>query len=346
MSDKKIKILYTSQHCCIRVIKITRALLATGKYEICGLANQISYGSQFFNTFSFYHNETQFDNTIRDSDADIFIHANEPNWQIQKIRAIRPDAKIILDAHDLDSVRQGMIPIDEFKAISNCNGIIFVSKEMQDYICDLHKDQLNGKPSVVLEHYCNQEFIDKPLPPASQRRGLVYQGGAQSPPYKDKQFKYRHLYPIFKQLVAQGHELHCMFGNGDATRTYTDIGAYIYHPEVYNKLMEKMAIKKWGLCVFNNGDLSQLQVNLTLTNKHFEYIACGLPVIVFGAPATANWVKKTGEGIVFDKIEDITPQALEEAYPSCKAAVDKIRPEYSMEKHIGVLDKFLTKLIS
>lgn len=345
MSDnKKIKICYTSQHACIRTIKISRALMATGRYEIHMVSNQVSYGTQFADKYSFYHNMTQFDNLMRDIDADVWVHANEPNHQIQHIRKVRPDAKIVLDAHDLDSVRQGIIPLDEFKAISNCDGIIFVSKEMQDFICDLHKDQLRNKPSVVLEHYCSQEFIDKKLPPASQRRGLVYQGGAQSPPYKDNQFKYRHLYPIFQQLVKQGHELHMMAGNGDASRTYANIGAYVYMPEVYPKLMEKLTFKKYGLCTFNNPKLDQLQVNLTLTNKHFEYIACGLPVIVFGAPATASWIKKYGGGICFDKLEDITPEALEEAYPKCKAEVDKLRPEYSMEKHIGVLDEFLRGL--
>jgi len=343
--NKKIKILYTSQHCCIRVVKIARALMATGKYEVSSLSNQLSYGTQFFNTCQFYHNKEQFDNAIRKSDAEIFIHANEPCWQLNLIREVRPDAKIVLDAHDLDSVRQGLIPIDEYKAISNCNGIIFVSKEMQDFICDLHKDQLRNKPSVVLEHYCSQEFIDKPLPPDSQRRGLVYEGGAQSPPYKDNQFKYRHLYPLMKQLVKQGHEVHLMAGNGDAARTYADIGAYVYPPEVYDKLMDKLTLKKYGLCVFNNGDLSQLQVNLTLTNKHFEYIACGLPVIVFGAPATANWIKKYGGGLCFDRLEDITPEILEKEYPRVKAEVDKLRPEYSMEKHIHVLDEFLEELL-
>ena len=345
MPEKKIKICYTSQHACIRTIKIAKALMATGKYSIHGVSNQVSWGTQYLDSYSFYHNMTQFDNLIRDIDADIFIHANEPNHQIQHIRKVRPDAKIVLDAHDLDSVRQGIIPLDEFKAITNCDGIIFVSKEMQDYICDLHRDQLRNKPSVVLEHYCSQEFIDKPLPPASQRRGLVYEGGAQSPPYKDNQFRYRHLYPIFQQLVKQGHEVHIMAGNGDVTRTYTNIGAYVYSPEVYDKLMTKLTLKKYGLCTFNNGDLSQMQVNLTRTNKEQEYLACGLPIIVFGAPATAKYVKEHEVGLVFDKLEDITPEILEKEYPRVKANVDKLRPSLSMEKHIHVLDKFLQNFI-
>ena len=342
---KKIKICYASFHCCIRVIKIAKALMATGKYEIHCVANQVSYGTQFVDKFSFYHNKIQFDNVIRDSNADIFIWANEPNYQLNWIRAIKPDAKIILDAHDLDSVRQGMIPLDEFKAITNCNGMLFVSHEMQEFITDLHKDQLRDKPTAVLEHYCNEKWHKMPMPPITGRSGLVYQGGAESPPYKNKQFQYRHLYPVLQQLVNQGHEIHLIPGNADASQTYADIGAFVYAPKVYPQLMEVLRSKKWGLCVFNNPKLDQKQVNLTLTNKHFEYIACGLPVIVCGAPATAEWVKKTGEGIYFDRLEDIKPEILEEAYPTCKAIVDKIAPEYTMEKHIHILEELIAKII-
>ena len=137
-----------------------------------------------------------------------------------------------------------------------------------------------------------------------------------------------------------------MAGNADAGVTYNNIGAFCYPPMVYDKLMEALRNKRYGLVVFNNEDLSQKQVNLTLTNKHFEYIACGLPVIVCGAPATAAWVKKTGEGICFDRIKDITPDVLDKAYPACKAVVDKIMSEYTMEKHIHKLEILISKILS
>jgi len=105
-NKQKIKIGWTSLHCCIRVIKLAKALMATGRYEIHGIANQVSYGTQFFDEFSFYHNTTQFENLISTIDADIWIHSNEPNWQLSRIREILPDAKIILDGHDFDSLRQ------------------------------------------------------------------------------------------------------------------------------------------------------------------------------------------------------------------------------------------------
>ena len=104
---KKIKVCYTSEHCCIRTIKIAMALMRTGRYEIHGMANEVGWGTQFLDTFHFYHNQTQFAATIRMIEADVYIHANEPNWQLNTIRQVRPEAKIILDAHDLDSVRQG-----------------------------------------------------------------------------------------------------------------------------------------------------------------------------------------------------------------------------------------------
>jgi hypothetical protein len=224
--------------------------------------------------------------------------------------------------------------------------MLFVSSEIQEFVTDLHKDQLRNKPTAVLEHYCNEEWHKMPMPPITSRHGLAYQGGAESPPYKNKQFQYRQLYPVIQQLVNQGNEVHLFPGNADATQTYANIGAYVYEPKVYPQLMEALRSKRWGLCVFNNPKLDQKQVNLTLTNKHFEYIACGLPVIVCGAPATAAWVKKAGEGICFDRLEDITPEALEEAYPSCKPIADKMASEYTMEKHIHVLESLIKKVIT
>jgi len=344
--SEKIKICWTSQHCCIRVIKQAWALIKTGRYDIHGVANQISWGTEKLDRLSFYHNKNQFRSLIKNIEADIYIHANEPNWQLNEIRRLKPNAKIILDAHDLDSIRQNIIPVDEHQAITNCDGIIFVSSEVKEFIHNLHRDQLKYKPTIILEHYCNEEFINIKQPPIAQRHGLVYQGGLQSPPYKDKMFQYRHLYPVMKQLVNQGHELHLMPGNIDATRTYADIGAFVYQPELYHKMMQKLLNKKWGLVIFNNSKLDQKQVNLTLTNKHYEYLACGLPIIVYGAPATAKRVKEQNVGLVFDKLEDITPEVLDKNYDRLKQNVDRIRPELTMEKHIHRLESLINKLLN
>jgi len=343
---KKIRIIWTSMHCCIRVIKLVKALMKTGRYEIHGIANQISYGTDIFDSFSFYHNTTQFENLIKALPADLYIHSNEPNWQLTRIKEnTKPNSKLILDGHDFDSIRQGAIPLDEMRAFTNANGVLFVSNEVKDYICTLHKDQLKGKPMAVIEHYCSEEWHKMPQPAAGQRSGLVYQGGAESPPYKNGQFRYRHLYPILKQLVDQGNEVHLIPGNGDATITYNNIGAFCYPPMVYDKLMAALRVKKWGLCVFNNGDLSQKQVNLTRTNKEQEYLACGLPLIVFGAPATAKWVKETEVGVCFDNLKDIRPEILDAEYPRLKANVDKLMPTLTMESHIHKLEKLISDIL-
>ena len=148
-----------------------------------------------------------------------------------------------------------------------------------------------------------------------------------------------------KQLVDQGHELHIMTGNPDATVSYSNMGAFTYEPQVYPDLMKNLLSKRWGLCVFNNPNHDQPQVNLTLTNKHFEYLACGLPIIVFGAPATAKWIKEHKVGLCFDKLEDITPEILEKEYPRVKANVDKIKSGLTMEKHIHIVDELIRGLI-
>jgi len=343
---RKIRIVWTSMHNCIRVIKLARALKKTGKYSIHGIASQVSYGTDEFDSFSFYHNTTQFENLIREIPADIYIHSNEPNWQANRIRDIKKDgAKIILDGHDFDSIRSSLLPIDEMRAFSSCDGFIFVSKEVESFIKRLHKEQIGDKPTAVIEHYCNEEWHKMPQVNTPQRSGLVYEGNMASPPYTNGMNAFWQLYPVFKQIVEQGNELHLIPGNPEATQSYSNIGAHVYSPMNYPKLMETMRGKKWGLVTFNNPNKNQKQVDTTLTNKHFEYIACGLPVIVCGAEATADWVKKTGEGICFDRIDQIRPEILDEAYPQCKAVVDKIASEYTMEKHIHRLERLIEKIM-
>ena len=346
-AERKIKILWTSEHCCIRVIKQVVALRATGRYWIHGLAKQVSYGSDEFDVFSFYHHRRQFEETVRSTDYDIYIHSNEPNHQLNRIRREKPDKPIILDAHDLDSIRQGVIPLDEMRAMTNCNGVVFVSPQVRDVIVnDIHRDQLKGKEYIVLEHYCNEKWLALKQPANTNRSGLVYHGGMQSPPYKTPHFRYRHLYPVMKRLVELGHELHLMPGNPDAYRTYANIGAFVYEPQMYQDLMPQLCTKKWGMVIFNNPSKDQMQVNLTLTNKHYEYIMCGMPFIVYGAPATAEWVKQYGCGLNFERLDDITPQILDENCDRLKAEVDAIRPKMTMEKHIHRLEKLINKLLN
>ena len=343
--DRKIKIVWTSMHNCIRVIKLSKALQATGRYEIHGVASQVSYGTEGFDAFSYYHDTKQFGKLIETLPADIYIHSNEPNWQANRIRDIKPNARIILDGHDFDSIRMNALPIDEMRAFTSCDGFLFVSKEVKEFLTKLHKDQIGGKPTAILEHYCNEEWHKQPQAPINQRSGLAYEGGMTSPPYKDNINAFWHLYPVFKQLVEQGHELHIMPGNADATVSYGNLGAHCYQPQTYPNLMKMLRTKKFGLCVFNNPRLDQKQVNITRTNKEMEYLACGLPIIVCGAPATAEYVKKHDIGLTFDRLEDIRPEILAAEYPRVKANVDKLMPTLTMESHIHALEELISKVI-
>lgn len=338
----KIKICYTSLHCCIRVIKIMSALKKTGNYEIHGLANNVSYGTALFDTFSLYQLNEQFDKYIKDfGPFDLFIHANEPNWQVSRIREIQPDAKIILDGHDFDAIRNDCIPVDEHLAIKLCNGILFVSRETCEYMKLLYPE-IEDKANAVLEHYCNEEFIVKSN---FNRNGLVYEGGIKRPPYQHNRQKYLELHAIFQKIVNQGNEVHIMAGDIDLVEAYSNIGAYVYKPQRYPKMMQKLLTKKWGMVVFNNEKLTEKQVNLTRTNKEQEYIACGLPIIVCGAPATAEWVKTNDVGLVFEKVEDIKPEILEQNYERLKKNVDNIKFDLSMEKHIHIFEDMIKSLL-
>jgi len=321
--------------------------MKTGRYEIHHAAAQPSWGAWLFDKFSMYHGKPQLENLLRDCPADIYIHSNEPCWQLNRIRKMQPDARIILDAHDMDSIRQGLIPLDEHRAMTNCDAVLFPSTQCRDFVMDLHKDQAGNKPSAVIEHYCSDDFVNETEYdlPVDQRSGLVYQGGAQPPPYNDPRFRYRQLYHIFRQIVEQGNDVHLIFGNPDATHGYNNIGAFVHPAMEYDKLMRELRKHKWGMVVFNNGDRSQHQVNWTRTNKEQEYLTTGMPLIVFGADATAEYVRENEIGLVFERIEDIKPEILDREYARVKANVDKLRPTLTMESHIHRLDEMIQNLL-
>ena len=99
------------------------------------------------------------------------------------------------------------------------------------------------------------------------------------------------------------------------------------------------------LVVFNNADESQMQVNLTRTNKEQEYLMSGMPIIVFGAPATAEYVLDNKVGLVFKDLRQLTPEILEKNYPALKQNVEELRPTLTMESHIHRLEQLIQEIL-
>jgi hypothetical protein len=339
-----IRILHVGHHFCIRNIKQQRALQKKG-YKVDALTNRISYGTDSYDRVFFYHHEHQFDNMISEIKDwyDIIQVANEPDWML--VHAHKLGAKnLIHDCHDLDAVRIGAPNLDEVRVFNKADGVVFVSKPIQEFAVDLHDYK---KPSVVLEHYCNENHVMYSEEEDAQRTGIVYEGGANPPWVQDGPFKYRTLHHLAQKIVEMGNELHMYIGNMDGFEAYHDTGAIIYPPTNYDEMMIGMVKRKWGACVFNNEGLTEPQTNLTTMNKAYEYVTAGLPVIFLGAPYQAKIFKPYNISIELEKMEDLgnVEEKYGHLYPELKANVEKARKVLTMERHIHVVENLYNKVL-
>jgi hypothetical protein len=311
-----------------------RAMKKIG-YRVDGLANMASYGTKDFDSFHFFHDERQFKNCLYDikDKYDTICYSNEPDQPVKWIKeVVGEDKKIIVDLHDLDSIRRGFIPIPEREMFNAADGFIYVSNPIQKIENELHRIQ---KPNTVLYPYCNEGIIEYDY--ASPRQGLVYEGGANPP--DDTQlnaaFAYRSLYGIIKRIVEMGNETHMFCGNLSAYKTYQHIGAVIHPPTEYDTMMKELVKYKYGLLIFNNEDGKQQQVALTVSNKLFEYASAGLPNLACWCPEMEKIINKHKIGFTFNHIDEIGDcSSFENRYQEIYDNIQTKRKELVMENFI------------
>ena len=348
-----LKLLEAAAHHCIRCIKKAKALIEVG-YEVNGMGNKVAFGTNIYNTYSIWHDEKQFKQAIKNY-INLGITGitwnNEPDHPVMWIKEVinemgmQDKVKLIVDLHDLDSIRRHVIPIKEREMFNSADALIYVSKPIQKITNKLHEV---GKPNIVLYSYCNKGVATYKEEDIPKRRRLVYEGGANPP--NDKQlnthFPYRNLHSLFKKIVEMGNEVHAFLGNIDAYQTFGDTGAIIYPPTDYIKMMEALVKFKYGLIVFNNKDGKQDQVNYTLTNKESEYLHAGLPSLVCWCPETEKHVRKHGTGFVFSDIEEIGNCAqLETKYFEVMQNIKIKREELCMENYIALVENLYAEVL-
>ena len=351
-NGQPIRILMAAHHGCIRVMKIMRAMIKLG-YQIDGLSNRVSYGCEDFDFLAVWQNERQFKNYIRDNihKYDIIYWANEPDYQAKWIRDVinsankQDQVKLVVDLHDLDSIRRHIIPLPEREMFNSADGLIYVSKPIQKMSNELHKVTI---PNTVLYSYCNKDIVNYDINEISKRRGLIYEGGA-NPPNDDlanREFAYRNLYEIMSKLVEMGNETHMFCGNITAYHTYQNTGAILYPPTHYDKMMKELTKFKYGIVSFNNKDGQKDQVNFTLTNKFFEYAIAGVIPLACWCPETEKLVNKWKVGFTFKDIEEIKDcKQLETKYEEIMSNINDFNKKVYMENFIWKLENLYAEVL-
>jgi hypothetical protein len=333
---KPLRILQAGAHHCIRCIKKARALQKVG-YEMHGMGRQLAQTIKRYVI----------------AGIDIIEWNNEPDHPVSWIREILDDmgksdeVKLVTDLHDLDSIRKDVIPIPERLMFNDSDAFIYAAQPIQEQINLLHQVT---KPNTVMYSYCNEGLVNYEPEKIAERKGCVYEGGANPPDDEsmNAQYAYRYLYDIFKQIVEMGNELSLYCGNLGAFQTHQNIGAVVYPPTPYDKLMEELIKYKYGIIVFNNEDGTKNQVNYTLTNKAHEYLQAGLPSICCWAPETEKYTQKHGIGFNFEHIDHIgnlEETITQEAYLEVVETIQTKRQDLVMENFIWRLENLYAGLL-
>jgi len=350
-----LKILMVGKHTCIRVIREAQALKSVG-YEVDLLTNKISYGTDVFSQIGFWHNQEQFTNFLseRRNKYDIIEVHNEPDFMViwsKEIVKGNKKTKVIHNAHDVDNIRRKYIPIEERMAFKVADGIIYVSEPIQKTCNDLHSIEA---PTMVLFNYPTQSMVDSVnMSFTDKKKTLVYEGGvnpignSQSIIEMNRVFKYRDLFPIFQKLIEMGNEVHVYPGNADAFNTGQHTGVILHPPTMFDKLLPEIAQFKYNLCIFNNDDGKQDQVNYTTPNKLWDGLCAGLPTIGCYCKETEKYIDKHKIGWTFSNIEDIGDcSKLEEDYLGIINNVEDKRKELVFERQVWRLENFYAKLLN
>ena len=355
IDGKPLKLLEIGQHRCIRVVKRERALRKLG-YEVHGMGKTISYGAEGCETYSVYRNEKQFKNAIKmyvDMGVRCITYSSEPDLPTVWVREVvnsmgkQDSVKILTDLHDIDSIRQktNIIPIPERRMINASDGLIYVSLPTQAITNELHTIT---KPNICLYSYCNEGIVDYNIEDMKERNALVYEGGANVPDDKvmNTAYPYRNIFPIMRQLVAQGNEVHAYLGNSDAYLKGQGMGVVLHPPTDYDEMMKALTKFKWGLLIFNNKDNTEPQVRYTLTNKAQEYLQAGVPSLACWCEETEKWVRKHNIGLTFNDISEIgNCSEFEDKYKELSLNIAKKRKELVMENFIYKVENLYSELL-
>ena len=249
--------------------------------------------------------------------------------------------KIIYDAHELESERNGLhglrkllVKLLEGSSIRFCDDVLVVSES----IADDYVRRYRTKRPLVLLNCPNYSQIEKhqhfrrrfQIPESSII--FLYQGGLA--PGRGVE----HILKAFQKLLAPENVVVFM-GKGvlqakieNSAQEYPNI---FYHEAVSpDRLLEYTASADWGLSLIENLCLSYYYC---LPNKMFEYMMAGLPVVVSNLPEMKRVVLETGIGCVMPSnspkgVKEAVEAAIQMDRKALEQAIKQAAKTYNWEK--------------
>lgn len=363
--DSKAHILVIHPKFCIRAQKQVEGLLDQTNYQITIITNAKRY-SHFFTekikkntkilSFDFHHHilsRFRFRSFLRKNvhGVDLIHCHNEPNYHVvDAIYVFSEKIPIVYDIHDFTSMRNGKKDKLEEFAYKNSDAIIHVSEQFIEY--------------GIIKYGVRNCHVVMSLPSKQFRLGLkkkkpkapyhfVYQGGIIDAGFERKNsFFYRHYWPIFKEILAEGHFVH-LYPNAPKERlpNYQLLAKenkkFIIHKKLsYKQLLKNINKYDFGIVGFNFADNieneKRLYLNAALGNKIFDYLFAGIPVVTINADTMADFTLNNKCGFVKNKDKTWTETVTE---TNINVDFNYITNKYCMENQADKIKSIYHQLI-
>jgi hypothetical protein len=328
-------------HSCIRLTKQAIALAKQG-WRLGLLTNRQPTGINVFDKTYIFSDDAQLQRMIEEikDKYDLFHVHNEPNALFIRTKDIIKNKPVILDVHDSDLLRRGHCKDDEIMAFSHADATVHVSEPIREYITNIYNYQ---KPSITLESRCSIDFLieDK----EHSRFGIVYEGGVRAPEDVND-FSYRNIWPICNAFSKEGYDFH-MYGPTIPLmkQKYEEAGVTVHGGKEYLSLLLELSKYEWGFSGFIQ-DPPKKHIRWASTNKFWEYINAGTPLIVYNTEVQAEMVEKYRIGVVLRSIKGIRNQLESYDWEELHKNLLAIREEVCMEKHIYKLENLYYKVLN
>ena len=346
-----MNIVFIANHCCIRVQKFAVPLINAG-HKVHLITYKIpARTAPLFESITLCADVENLQEAVKSYSkiADIFHAHNEPSWFVSVVKETT-NTPVILDVHDTYLTRsteeesqaekeQGKSlarrTTDERTNFKLADGLNFVT----GYAKEAAYTEYNlNQPFAVIPSYVPWEWYSQES--LEWLGGLVYEGKVtigEELRKTSRVFNYCNYEELAKQAHAAGLDLHLYGMRTDEAyeKVYGDI-AFTHIPTNGIEIIRRITRHDWGLL---GNIFPHPQWQKTSTNKMFEYIAAGVPVVAMNAQWSEEFVTKHEIGIAVHSLEELLENWSK--HTEIRKTLIKKRRQFSMEEHIDdILDLY------
>lgn len=323
---------------CVRALKISAALKNAG--HTVNMISNTNRSTGIFDSYMLYGNVWQLESNIRmaaDS-TDIFHIHNEPSFPATIVRRVIPDAKVVLDLHDMNGwmlETNEKIWFEEDIAIMSSDALVYPSEIAETETnkrMDYKGKTIHLPPAALMSSYKYMSW--------DSSKDIVNQAGHSLPTEHHRSF--RDYTKLYGDLIKNKKRVDafCPSKEKEMLDYYARIGVEIRTMPYEDLLLE---IGKYCWNVVGNVD-GHVVWKYAVPNKFYDALAAGSPVVNFSCPEIGKIIDKYGVGINVSSVEELVERWDE--HMQCRYNVMMHREKLSMENEIHKLEELYASLHS